>query len=286
MTEQPSAAAPSAGSAHDWRGLAEAAARVVSWQRPGPYEVAIVLGSGLGQVADAVEEAVRVPYGDMPGFPGSGVSGHAGTLVAGRLSGRRVIVFAGRAHFYEHGDPRAMRVPIATAAALGCTSLLLTNAAGSTREDVGPGSLMSISDHIAFSGINPLIGEPSDARFVNLVDAYDPALRRTIAAAAERLGQPLSEGVYMWFSGPAFETPAEIRMARTLGADAVGMSTVPEVILARFMGLKVAALSTITNYAAGMVSTGPSHQETKDVAGKAAERLTALVKAALEDWTA
>jgi purine-nucleoside phosphorylase len=260
-----------------------AAADIVRAARPDGYRAALVLGSGLGGLAERVEGAVRIPYADLPGFPRSGVSGHAGTLVAGRLSGVPVIVLAGRAHYYERGDAAAMRLPLETVAALGCDTVLLTNAAGSTRPEMPPGSLMAITDHIALSGANPLIGEPSDARFVNLVGAYDAALLALLRAAAGRLGIRLDEGVYMWFSGPAFETPAEIRMARTLGADAVGMSTVPETILARFLGLKVVAVSTITNLAAGLAAEGPSHAETKEVAGKAADRLAALATGFLAD---
>lgn len=265
---------------------AHEAAAILAARRPGPVQVAIVLGSGLGLVANMVQDAVRVPYGELPGFPVSAVSGHAGTAVLGLLGGVPVIVFAGRAHYYEHGNPAAMRVPLETARLLGCDTLLLTNAAGSTRPEVGPGSVMAISDHIDFSGLNPLIGEPTDARFVNLVDAYDPRLRAHLVAAARKLGFTLPEGVYMWFSGPSFETPAEIRMARMLGADAVGMSTVPEVILARFLGLKVAALSTITNFAAGMVDEGPSHTETKQVAAKVADRLAMLIETFLAERAA
>ena len=145
-----------------------------------------------------------------------------------------MVVFSGRAHYYERGDAAAMRVPIATLKALGCDTLLLTNAAGSLRTEVGPGEIMLITDHINFAGANPLIGEPTDDRFVGMTGAYDASLRAALLGAAEREGIRLTTGVYMWFSGPTFETPAEIRMARTMGADAVGMSTVPEVILGRF----------------------------------------------------
>ncbi len=282
MSRRPTTARPAA----DWRAAAGEAAALVAGKRPGPYRAAVVLGSGLGLLADRVQDAVAIPYADLPGFPGSGVSGHAGKLIAGTLGGAPVIVLAGRAHYYEHGDAAAMRGPLATVRALGCDTLILTNAAGSTRADIGPGALMALSDHIAFSGPNPLIGEPSDERFVNLVDAYDPDLRARLRSVAGRLEIGLSEGVYMWFSGPAFETPAEIRMARLMGADAVGMSTVPEVILARFLGLRVAAVSTITNLAAGMAPAGPSHAETKEVAGRAAERLAALVTETLASLSA
>jgi len=244
---------------------------------------AIVLGSGLSGLADRLEAPLRIPYADLEGFPRPGVSGHAGALVAGRLSGRDVVLLAGRAHYYEHGDAAAMRPALETLALLGLSRLILTNAAGSLREEMPPGSLMRIVDHINFAGTNPLIGEPSDRRFVGLTNAYDAALGAAARRAAERTGTTLHEGVYMWFSGPSFETPAEIRAARILGADVVGMSTVPEVILARFLGLDVLAFSVITNYAAGMTGAELSHEETKEVAPKGGERLAALLEALFED---
>ncbi|MCR4266362.1 purine-nucleoside phosphorylase [Nitratireductor sp. ZSWI3] len=237
----------------------------------------LVLGSGLGRLVDAVENPVRIPYGDLPGFPPSGVTGHAGEIVAGLLAGTPVIMLAGRSHYYEHGDPAAMRPAIETLWGIGVTTLILTNAAGSLRVDMPPGSVMMIDDHINFSGANPLIGEPSDRRFVGMSEAYDTELCAAIARAAEQAGETLHRGVYMWFSGPTFETPAEIRMARVLGADAVGMSTVPEVILARYLGLRVAACSVITNLGAGMSAGELSHQETKDMAPIGGARLERIL---------
>lgn len=262
------------------------AADRVRTARPGRYPVGLVLGSGLGALADAITEAVRFPFTQLPGFPVSGVTGHKGELIAGMLSGVPVVALSGRTHYYETGDPTAMRPAIETLAALGVQTLILTNAAGSTRTDLPPGSLMMLSDHIAFSGLNPLIGEASDRRFVPMNDAYDPALRTRMARVAATCGQPLHSGVYMWFSGPSFETPAEIRMARVLGADAVGMSTVPETILGRYYGLQVLALSTITNFAAGLAPHAPSHGETKEVAGSVSGRLSRLVTAFLSDLAA
>ncbi|PYE87426.1 purine-nucleoside phosphorylase [Phyllobacterium leguminum] len=241
-------------------------------------KVAIVLGSGLGPLVDSIEDAVRFSYADLPGFPPSGVSGHAGELVAGRLSGKPVLVLSGRAHYYEHGNAAAMRPVLETLKSLGIDTLILTNAAGSVREDLAPGSVMLIDDHINYSGLNPLIGEPSDARFVGMTSAYDSGLKQAFEAAALKAGEALPRGVYMWFSGPSFETPAEIRMARVLGADAVGMSTVPEVILARFLGLRIAACSVITNFGAGMTGAELSHQETKDMAPIGGRRLQAILK--------
>jgi purine-nucleoside phosphorylase len=246
-------------------------------------KLAIVLGSGLDSLADFAEDAVAVPYGDLPGWPAAGVSGHGGTLVIGRLGGVEVAILTGRSHYYESGRADAMRAPIETLAALGVERLLLTNAAGSLRTEVGPGRLMLITDHIAFTGLNPLIGETGDARFVDMTDAYDPALREVLREAAASVEVPLAEGVYVWFSGPSFETPAEIRAARVLGGDAVGMSTVPEVILARRFGLRVAAISVITNLAAGLSDESLSHGHTKTQAEKARSALGRLLAAALPD---
>jgi purine-nucleoside phosphorylase len=239
-----------------------------------PVAMGLILGSGLGALAEEVSGAVRFPFKELPGFPVSSVSGHAGEVVIGELEGVRVALLSGRAHYYERGRAAVMRPAIETIRSLGAGRLLLTNSAGSTREEMPPGSLMVIRDHLNFSGLNPLIGEPTDDRFVNLVDAYAPELRRRLHAAAKGL----HDGVYAWFSGPSFETPAEIHAIRTLGADAVGMSTVPETILARFCGLEVAAVSVITNYAAGMTGQALSHDETKSEAAKAQAKFRALVK--------
>ncbi|MGB3832896.1 MAG: purine-nucleoside phosphorylase [Mesorhizobium sp.] len=245
--------------------------------------VALVLGSGLGGLVDEVEGAVRIPYADLPGFPKGGVTGHAGEAVAGRLSGRPVMMLSGRAHYYERGDAAAMRPALEVLAGIGIERLILTNAAGSLRADMPPGSVMLVEDHINFSGSNPLFGEPTDRRFVGLTEAYDASMRAALEAAAAATGTTLHKGVYMWFSGPSFETPAEIRMARILGADAVGMSTVPEVILARFLGLRVAACSVVTNLAAGMTGAELSHAETKDMAPLGGARLAAVLKRAFRD---
>ncbi|HJE26015.1 MAG TPA: purine-nucleoside phosphorylase [Methylorubrum populi] len=245
----------------------------------GPYACAIVTGTGLGALVEAVEDRASLGYDRIPGFPAPGVSGHGGRLHRGRLSGRPVLVFEGRAHAYEQGDAAAMRIPLAAARALGAGGLLLTNASGSLRPEVGPGSLVMLTDHINLSGLNPLIGEPSDARFVPMTDAYDSGLRTKLLAAAEEAGLPLQAGIYAWFSGPSFETPAEVRMAGILGADLVGMSTVPETILARFLGLPVAAVSVVTNLAAGIAGGAPHHAETKAVAARAGADLARLAAA-------
>jgi len=247
-----------------------------------PVRLGLILGSGLGHLAATVE-GTAIDYADLPGFPHAGVSGHNPKLVVGDLEGVRVAVFGGRAHYYESGNPAAMRLPLEVLAALGAESLIATNAAGSLRADIRPGDLMLLSDHINFSGLNPLIGEPTDARFVPMTDAHDPSLRARLRAAAEAEGVALPEGVYAWYSGPSFETPAEIRAIRTLGADAVGMSTVPEVILARFLGLKVAAISTITNMAAGLSDEKISHEHTKAMAPLGAAKLERVLRRALRE---
>jgi purine-nucleoside phosphorylase len=242
-----------------------------------PVPVGLVLGSGLGHLAASVS-GVAIDYAELAGFPHAGVSGHQPELVVGTLEGTRVAVLGGRAHYYERGDAAVMRAPLETLRALGVERLILTNAAGSFRPDVPPGELMLIADHINVSGTNPLIGEPTDARFVNMTDAYDPALRRELAAAAAAEGIALPEGVYAWYSGPSFETPAEIRALKLLGGDAVGMSTVPEVILARFLGMRVAAISTITNMAAGMSDEAISHEHTKAMAPLGAAKLERVLR--------
>ncbi|HEY5819207.1 MAG TPA: purine-nucleoside phosphorylase [Mesorhizobium sp.] len=249
-------------------------------------KIALVLGSGLGALVEEVENAVRVPYGDLPGFPASGVTGHAGQVVAGSFAGVPVLMLAGRAHYYEHANAAVMRPVIEALAGFGIEKLILTNAAGSLDQEMGPGSIMLITDHINFSGSNPLFGEPTDRRFVGMTEAYDARLRDAFHKAAMATGTTLHKGVYMWFSGPSFETPAEIRMARSFGANAVGMSTVPEVILARFCGLRAAACSVITNYGAGMTGAELSHEETKDVAPLGGKRLATVLRRMFEDGLA
>lgn len=264
--------------------MTDAVTRLVERLAGRAPKTALVLGSGLGGLVDEVSDAVRIPYGDLPGFPHSGVTGHAGQLVAGDFNGTPVIMMAGRAHYYEHGNAAAMRPALETLHGIGVTTLMLTNAAGSLEPDMGPGSVMLLTDHINFSGSNPLFGEPTDRRFVGLTNAYDSDMRAAIERAAEKTGTPLHKGVYMWFSGPSFETPAEIRLARIVGANAVGMSTVPEVILARFLGLRVAACSVITNLAAGMTGGELSHQETKDMAPLGGRRLAAILREAIKEF--
>jgi len=245
----------------------------------GDIHTAVVLGTGLAGVAGEGDAAIA--YADLPGFPQAGVSGHDGTLVLRRDARGTIAFLLGRAHFYEQGDARAMSGALETLAAYGLRTLVLTCASGGVRPHLAPGSLVLITDHINFSGTNPLIGTNGDARFTPMVDAYDPGLRRRMHRAAAAAQVDLQDGVYMWFSGPSFETPAEVRMAGLLGADLVGMSTVPETILARHLGLRVAAVSLVTNHAAGVAGGAPSHAETKRVAAAGAAQMQALLAAFL-----
>lgn len=246
-------------------------------------KTAIILGSSLGALAEAVQDPLVIPYADLPGFPAPKISGHAGKLFVGRLGAQDVAVLAGRAHPYESGNAAVMRPAIEMLTGAGIDTLILTNAAGSLKPGMRPGSLMLISDHINFSGMNPLIGQHGDENFVPMTDAYDPALRRRFHEAAHAEGIALHDGVYCWYSGPSFETPAEIRMFQIIGGSAVGMSTAPETILARRFGLKVAAISVITNLAAGIEGASPSHEETKREGAKAAENMKALITRFLKD---
>lgn len=242
-------------------------------------QIALLLGSGWGGVADALADAVEVPYRDLPAFPALGVGGHAGLLRAGRMGGRDVLVLSGRQHAYETGAADGMKGAVRTLAALGLRVLLITSAAGSLRPALRPGTPMLVADHLNLVQRSPLVGESGERRFVDLGAAYDPALRARARQAALALGQPLAEGIYAWMLGPQFETPAEIRMLQTLGADAVGMSTVPECILAREAGLRVLALAMITNMAAGLSDESLSHAHTLQAAQAAAAGATRLVEA-------
>ncbi len=239
---------------------------------------AIILGSSLGAFADSVQNAIRIPYRDLEGFPVPKISGHAGELIVGTVGGKEIVVLAGRAHAYESGNAAVMRPAIEALKNVGIENLILTNAAGSLDPAMRPGSIMLIEDHINQSGMNPLIGQHGDENFVPMTNAYDPGLRAKIIAAAEAEELALHRGVYVWYSGPSFETPAEIKMFRMIGGTAVGMSTAPETILARRFGLKVAGLSVITNLAAGIEGASPSHAETKSEGAKASTRMGQLLR--------
>jgi purine-nucleoside phosphorylase len=244
---------------------------------------AIILGSALGSVVDAVSDALVIPYGELPGFPVPKISGHAGKLHVGKIGGAEVAVLAGRAHPYESGNAAVMRPVLDQLKTAGIETLILTNAAGSLKLSIPPGSLMLITDHINYSGMNPLIGQHGDENFVPMTDAYDPSLRKAFLAAAKKEKIALKQGVYVWFSGPSFETPAEIKMAQVIGGSAVGMSTAPEAIMARRLGLKVAALSVITNLGAGIKGASPSHEETKREGEKAASNMKRLLTRFFKD---
>ena len=247
-----------------------------------PVSVALILGSGLAHIADEVD-GVAIPYAELNGFPHAGVSGHKASLTVGDLDGVRVAVFGGRSHYYESGRGDAMRFPLEVVKELGAETMVATNAAGSMHQDMPTGSIMNLTDHINFSGLNPLIGEPTDRRFVPMVDCYAPAICEAMQAAASAEDIQMHRGVYAWYSGPSFETVAEIKAIKMLGADAVGMSTVPEVILARFLGMKAAAISCITNMAAGMSDEQISHEHTKAMAPIGAAKLEKVLRRWLRD---
>lgn len=240
-----------------------AASRTIALRAPPARpRIAVVLGSGWGGLIDYLEEAVGIPYADLEGFPRATVAGHDGMLWLGRIGGREVAVLSGRQHAYETGAVDGMKIPLQVLKAVGCAVLIQTNAAGSLHPGMPAKSLMLVSDHLNLAQRSPLVGEIGSERFVSMVDAYDPALRAVAKQSASRCGLTLHEGVYAWAMGPQFETPAEIRMMRHLGGDAVGMSTVPETILARHLGLKVLAISLITNMGAGLSSESLSHAHT------------------------
>lgn len=247
--------------------------------------LAMLLGSGWAPAAAALAVRVEVDYAELPAFPALAVGGHSGRVRVGTLGGIEVLLLSGRKHAYEDGDPAAMKGAIRTLAAAGVTTLLQTNAAGSLDPAMPPGSLMLLSDHLNLVQRSPLVGERDDRRFVDMGAAYDAALADAARAAAAKAGIALHEGVYAWVLGPQFETPAEIRMLQRLGAQAVGMSTVPETILARHAGMKVLALSMITNMGCGLSAEALSHAHTLAGAARAADdaaRLLAALLPALE----
>ncbi len=259
----------------------EVAAEVIRSGAPGfQPRLALVLGTGVGALAEAIEHPFIIDYGDLPGFPRSAVEGHAGRLMLGKLAGVDVACMQGRAHLYEGHPAPDLALPIRALHLAGCATLILTNAAGSLNPRFLPGSLMMLSDHINMTGLNPLRGandERFGERFFDMTQAYDPELRRRLAVAATSLGIILNEGVYMALLGPNFETPAEIRAFRTMGADAVGMSTVPECLVARHCGMRVAAISSLTNLAAGMTDEELSHEQSLAVGAVAAKDLSRLL---------
>ncbi len=250
---------------------------------PEPPEVALVLGSGLSHLAEVVEDSVEIPFGEVPGFPDTGVVGHAGRYVFGKLGGRRVLIQAGRFHVYEgHGDD-VIGAPVRLAAALGVGFLVLTNAAGSVDPELDPGDLMLIEDHLNLMFRSPLVGETrvGEERFPDMSAPYDSELCALAAAVALDLGITLHRGVYAALTGPSYETAAEVRMLGVLGADAVGMSTVPEVLVARAIGLRCLAFSMITNRGTGLSPAALSHAEVVEVGARAGQTLARLVAGVL-----
>ena len=247
-------------------------------------EIALVLGSGLGALADDVEDAVAISTSEVPHYPASTVQGHAGRLVLGSLGGRSVLVIQGRVHFYEGHTPREVAFPVRLAHALGARRLLLTNAAGGINPDFGPGTLMLITDHLNLTFASPLAGPVGEGehRFPDLSNPYDELWRESARNIALTLRVPYREGVYVWTSGPSYETPAEIRAFRLAGADAVGMSTVPEALQAAALGLPVLGISTITNPAAGLNAEPLDHQEVLEVGRTVRDRLATWVRAIVE----
>lgn len=254
----------------------------------GGPEVGIILGSGLGALADVVQGAARLSYSEVPGLVPARVEGHAGVLAIGTLDGVGVAVFAGRYHFYEGHPPPLVGFPVRVAYALGARTLLVANAAGGINPRFAPGDLMLIADHINLSGHSPLVGpvDDGDVRFPDTSDAYDHRLRALLHGAARRCAIPVREGVYAATLGPAYETPAEIRMLRTLGADAVGMSTVPEVLTARALSMRVAGISCIANMASGMTPAPLAHAAVVQSATQTGKRFQALVRAWLASLAA
>jgi purine-nucleoside phosphorylase len=251
-------------------------------QRIGPTKpvAGIILGSGLGGLAARIANPVAVPFADVPGFPSATVVGHAGKLIGGTLAGRPVIALAGRFHMYEGHDAALAGFPVRVLHALGARTLFVSNAAGGIRRTFRAGDLMLIRDHLNLMFRNPLIGalEMGDERFPDMSAPYDETLARQLLDAATALGLALQEGVYGGLLGPTYETPAEVRMLATLGADAVGMSTVPEVIVARAIGMRVAGISCITNLASGLSSHPLSHAEVLETTTRVAEQFEGLVE--------
>lgn len=236
----------------------------------------LVLGSGLGRFAEKLSDAAKMSYADIPGFSRSTVLGHSGTLMTGRVGAAPLAVMAGRIHAYEGHPAQSIATPIRILRKLGAERIILTNASGGLKPDMTAGTLMIVEDHINFSGANPLIGPNDDSigpRFPDMSDAYDPQLRALLAAAAREAGVAVRSGVYLYTLGPNFETPAEVRMFAKMGADAVGMSTVPECLAARHCGMKVAALSLVTNLAAGISKTPLTHAETLASAAETYDRV-------------
>ncbi len=257
--------------------LAEAFSVVQSSGFTGTIAAAIVLGSGLASAVDGISKIATIPFSQLPGFPQVSTSDHIPELIIGDLNGVTVACLLGRSHYYESGDSRGMELPLELMAMLGAQHVILTNSATAVNADLVPGSLAVITDHINLNGPNPLIGRGRDGGTTSMVDAYEPHQVRRCKIAAGVAGVTLREGVYMWFSGPSFETPAEVRMARALGADLIGKSTVPETIICRTLGLHVTGISAVTSYSPGFRGANPSQSETRAVSRQAAISLRRLL---------
>ena len=270
----------------DQPALIEALAAAVRSRTDVVPEVGIVLGSGLGGLADDLDEAVAIPFGELPGWPAATAPGHAGRLLLGRLGGRSVVLLQGRFHLYEGFDPGLVIQPVLLFAKLGARIVVLTNAAGGLDPSFGPGTLMVMRDHINLTGRNPLIGQNADElgpRFADLTDAWSPRLRERLHAAAAKEGIDLEEGVYVGLTGPTFETPAEVRMLAALGGHAVGMSTVLECIAARWVGLEVCGVSLVTNAGAGYSGEPLTHEEVLESGKVSGPRLARVIRRFIED---
>ena len=259
---------------------AEQAARAVRNQVRATPTVGIILGSGLGGIAQLIEQPVRIPFAEVPGFPTATVVGHAGELIAGTLEGKQVVALSGRFHMYEGHDAALAGFPVRVLRALGITTLIVSNAAGGVRASFAPGTVMLLRDHVNLMFRNPLVGpvEQGDVRFPDMSEPYDAGLRAVAHEVARAQGLTLEEGVYFGLLGPTYETAAEVRMLARLGADAVGMSTVPEVIVARALGLRVLGFSCITNLACGLAAAPITHEEVLETTARVAARLQQLVR--------
>jgi len=263
---------------------ASSAAAAIRTRTEAQPTIGVILGSGLGGLSKKIGDAVRIPFGDIPGFPEATVVGHEGAVIVGSLGGRDVVALSGRFHVYE-GHPAALAAfPVRVFRALGARDLFVSNAAGGISQKLAVGDLMMISDHLNLMGTNPLVGDlqEGDGRFPDMTDAYDPGFRRILRNTAEKHGIVLREGVYAGLLGPSYETPSEVKMLRLLGADAVGMSTVPEVIVARALGMRVAGVSVITNAAAGVTGAALSHAEVLETTSRVSAAFESLVTEFLE----
>ncbi len=267
-----------------YENVMEAAKVVATATGRSEHSAAVVLGSGLSDYATPLSGSVEIPYRDIPHFPIPKVAGHAGSLFSVPVADEAVLLFAGRVHVYEGWPLSDVVFGVRTAAAAGCKVVVLTNAAGGIGDDLSPGDLVTIRDHINLTGRNPLVGDNDERlgpRFPDLTDAYDPRTRELIVASAAEAGVSMKEGIYAWLLGPSYESPAEIRFLKSIGADLVGMSTVPEAIALRHMGVRVGGISLVTNLAAGISTTPLSHDEVTETAARAREKFTGLVDALL-----